>query len=154
MNVKDDSEERNIDEANFQKNRKGQIKINPNKSKIHKEVLVDKQAFEKKAGDAVSNIEIRKEKALEYAKQYIEIFKDKTLLANKGPIQSNLEKETISNLISLGREMNNDQNEQEGAGGIALTVILLKLLLKQRDINNDLEFRLIQIEKQLSKKNV
>jgi hypothetical protein len=124
------------------------LKINNRKSKyVHQ--AETKQIFEKQAEEVHNKILSRNEQAYELGKQFLDLMKDKTLPANKGPLHQSVEREVINKLITFGTELNNDTLEQEGMGGISLLMLVFKSTLIMRDKYNVLEYKVEQLEKQL-----
>lgn len=76
---------------------------------------------------------------------------DETLLSEKGPIKKNLEKEIVNKLVRFASEMNNDPNEPEGFGSVAVIVLLLKAILYLRDKNNELSYKVASLEQKINK---
>lgn len=90
-----------------------------------------------------------KKRAAEYAVAYKKILEDKTLPKNKNVFSQDVEKELLSNMISLAIEINNDENEYEGMGSLGWITILFKNALHFRDKCNELEYKISIIEKEL-----
>ena len=126
------------------------LKIDASKSKYARKAQAEEE-FEKKANAVNEEMNDRKTRAVELVKRFWETLQTKTLLANKGPLQKSLEKEMLTNLIDLAAEMNNDINEKEGAGSVAMITLLFKTVIFQRDHLNELDFKISQLEKKLSK---
>ncbi len=124
------------------------LKIDSRKSRYVRQAET-KQAFEKKAEEVHNKILSRNEQAFELGKQFLELMKDKTLPTNKGPMQQSLEREIINKLIAFGTELNNDELEKEGMGGISLLMLVFKSTLTMRDKYNVLEYKVEQLERQL-----
>lgn len=100
----------------------------------------------KKIGDQQNSY---KKRAAEYALSYKKILEDKTLPRNKNVFSQDLEKELLSNMISLAIEINNDENEYEGMGSLGWITILFKNALYFRDRCNELEYKVSMLEKDL-----
>ena len=126
------------------------LKLDASKSKFTRKAQ-EEEEFEKRADSANEQLNDRKTRAVELVKRFWETIQTKTLPTNKGPIQKNLEKEMLSNLIELASEMNHDVNEQESAGSVAMITLLFKTVIFQRDHLNELEFKVTQLEKKLNK---
>lgn len=149
--------ETNPEDAKIQQARRGEVKLNRNKSKFAQQAK-NKEEFEEKADAAHDQLAERRTRALEAIQQFWNSLKDKTLIANKGPMQKSLEKEMFSKLIEVATEMNTDENLREGEGSVALIGLLLKAIHYQRDVINELDYKvsqqdlkLAQIHKKLSR---
>lgn len=138
------------EDAKIQKERRGGLKIDSSKSIFSKET-VKKEVFEEKANQVFEQIQNRKEKAVELVQQFWDFVKDETLPSEKGPIRKSLEKEIVSKLLNFASEMNNDPNEPEGAGSVAVITLLLKAVLFLRDSHNELKYRLTKLEQKMNK---
>lgn len=126
------------------------VKLNSSKSKFANEIA-KKDDFDQRAEAAVDDAQNKKEIAVELAKQFWSIAKDTTLEKNKGPIQKSLEKEVIGKLLEFASSLNNDTSEFEGAGSMAIIMLLLKISLHLRDNNNSLNYKLTLLEDKVNK---
>jgi len=136
----------------MEENQKPKLKINNEKSMFNKPPEPSAEDIELNAARVFDKYELRKRKCADLGARYLNALNDKTLQENKSPIQKDIEKETLSNLISIGIEINTDESENEGMGSIALITLLLNCLLKQRDKINGLSFRLNKLENELKSK--
>lgn len=91
-----------------------------------------------------------KDKVTELAIKFLTMIKDKTLPQNKNPLQLDIEKEVLSEMIRLGEEINSDPNESESAGSLSWITILFKIILMQRDRLNLLEYNYDVLEKKIN----
>jgi len=108
-----------------------------------------RKEFEKQADEKFSQIEDHKQQIWDLSLKYKSFIESKTLLANKGPLVLDLEKETLDKLVQLSIDMNEDEAYQQGMGSSALCMLLMKCMLIQRDIINELAYKLEQMQKQL-----
>lgn len=108
-----------------------------------------REEFEKQADVAFAQIEDYKKRAWDLSVKYKSFIQDKTLPENRGPLGESLEKEVLENLIQLASEMNEDETQEQAVGSTALCMLLLKCLLLQRDIVNQLSFKVDKLEKLL-----
>lgn len=138
--------ESNEEDAKLQKNRRGTLKLDGSKSQFTKEVF-HRENFERQADEVFNQIQDRKQKAVELVQLFWGFIKDETLLNEKGPVRKNLEKEVVGKILDFATEMNNDEQESEGAGSVAIITLLLKTVLYLRDQNNDIRYRLSTMEK-------
>lgn len=141
--------ESNSADATEQQARRGGVKLNRDKSKFSKQE--SPETFENLADATHDHLMDRKDRAVKLVKQFWDAVQDTTLADAKGPLAKKVEAELITNLLSLGRELNTDENEPEGSGSIALITLLLKTIMRQRDVRNDLAFKLDSLEKKLDK---
>lgn len=81
------------------------------------------------------------------------VMKDKTLRENKNVFSKEIESELLKNLVNLGKEVNNEA-EDEGEGSIGLITLLFKVALMQRDNINSLEYRVSLLEKNMRPENL
>lgn len=142
--------ESNEEDAKFQKERRGGLKLNSSKSLFNKET-VKKEDFEKQADEAFEKVQDRKQQAVELVQQFWGFIKDQTLDPVKGPMKKSLEKEIVSKLLNFASDMNNDPTEPESSGSVAIITLLLKTVLYLRDCNNDISYRLSVLEKKMNK---
>lgn len=142
------------EDAKLQQLRRGKLKIDSAKSQFTKNAIqqaTQKEKFEQQADVTFDQIQNRKERAAELVQQFWSFVRDETLVSEKGPIKKNLEKETINKLLSFASELNNDPNESEGTGSVALITLLLKAVIHFRDANNESNYRLSEAEKKINK---
>lgn len=133
-----------------QKPHKSAIKLDSSKSQFAQENS-KKEDFEQRADQAMEISNDRKQRAVDLVKQFWNSAKDTTLESEKGPIQKSMEREIVGKLLSFASEMNNDPNESEGSGSVAVITLLLKIVLHLRDKNNDLMFTVHQLDKKVDK---
>ena len=136
----DDTEE----QEEFSSNKKiGLKQVSSQKSIFdkEKEIKPSKENFEKKVEEV--NKKMNDYKALSYKKLIL----DKTLVQNKNIFSEEIEKETLSKMVNLAIEINNDENEQEGMGTLGWVTLLLKYFLHHRDRLNSLEYQLMTLQK-------
>jgi hypothetical protein len=109
------------------------------------------QDFEKKVEEINKKNNDYKTRAAELAISYKKIILDKTLPQNKSVFLEEVEKETLSKMIALAVEINNDQDEQEGMGTLGWVTLLLKYFLHHRDRINTLEYQLLESKREINK---
>ena len=125
------------------------LKISNTKSSVN--VTERKHAeFQQAAEEFINDQLDRKQQMIDLVKEYMAALRDKTLSSNKSPIALDYEKEVCTKLVSLGLVINQDENEPEGYGSIALINLLLKANLLLRDTVNDMQFKIANLEKQMS----
>jgi len=106
-----------------------------------------KNNFENQADAQYAKIEGYKQQIWDLSIKYKSFIENKTLVANRGPIAVNLEKEVLDKLAQLATDMNEDETQMQGVGNTALCMLLMKCMLVQRDIINNLSFKIEQLEK-------
>lgn len=113
--------------------------------------LSNREEFEKNSSDSFQKGEDLKRRTYELTKSFKDLLSDKTLKANKGPISESREKEIVDQLVTLGIEINLDEDQEEGMGSIGLVALLMRALIYQRDRINELEFKFLSLDKTLPK---
>ena len=103
--------------------------------------------FNEQAEKAFNKNEEYKARSFELGTKFRGIVEDKVLAENKTLINKEIEQETLNKLVILANEMNADDNQPEGIGGAALGMLLMKMLISQRDRINTLEYKLDKLEK-------
>lgn len=99
------------------------------------------------ANAAVSRLNEYKARSLELGMKFKALMEDQVLSENKSPLVKDLEQEILIKLTALASDINSDDTQPEGAGGVALCQLLMKMLLWQRDKINQLSYRLSLVEK-------
>lgn len=125
--------------------RKG-LKINNENSSIQPKVDESK-VFEQRATKAFTRDQDYKQRMNDLAVKFKAMIEDRTLVDNKTILVKEVEGETLQKLIQLASEMNADEAQDEGLGNTALSMLLMKVLLLQRDRINTLEFKLEKLGK-------
>lgn len=120
--------------------RKG-LKINNQASLIQPKIDTTAE-FNAKANEAFSKYEEYKQRTLDLSTKFKAMMEDKVLFENKSILSKDMEKEIIEKLVQLSSDMNADENQPEGIGSVALSVLLMKMMLLQRDTINQLAFKL------------
>lgn len=142
-------------DAEAQQARRGGVKLDRSKSQFAQKAR-SKEDFEQRADAVHSQMVDKNEKAAKLSKDFWDMVRGKILVRNKGPIDKSMEKEVITNLISYARDLNNppfNENDtnpsEEGLGSISIIALLMKTAIHQRDLYNELEFRLSAAEKKI-----
>jgi len=68
------------------------------------------------------------------------------------PIQKDLESDVARQIVDISLALNNDQTKPEGIGSAGCIMLLLRSVLIQRDIINELSYKVSVMEKQASSK--
>jgi hypothetical protein len=128
--------------------------------KIKSKTSIAKEEEDRKRKEIASNFEARTDKYLEHhdnkarrsievSKKFIMLSEDKTLAENKSTINEEVERDIRKDFIQLGIDLNNDETEEgDGMGSIALITVLSKVILNQRDRINNLEYAVESLLKQ------
>jgi len=104
--------------------------------------------FKEQAKAAHSKNEDYKQRSLELTSKFKAMIEDSILPDLKSPLTKGIESETMTKLIALASEMNDDVNEpREGIGGIVLSYLLMKMMLNQRDTINILRYKVDKLER-------
>lgn len=126
------------------------LKINNEASTLPPPKVNPTSAFNEKADQAFNRDQEYKAKAAELGTKYRSFLEDKILPENKTLINKDIEQETVNKLILLANEMNNDEIQPEGIGGVVLSILLMKMLLVQRDTINSLAYKIDKLEKSMN----
>jgi hypothetical protein len=119
--------------------------------KTKEDKKINAQNFEKKVEEINKKINDYKSRAAELAVSYKKIILDKTLPQNRNVFAEEIEKETLSKMVSLAIEINNDEDEQEGMGTLGWVTLLLKYFLHHRDRINTLEYQIVELKREIVK---
>jgi hypothetical protein len=123
------------------------LKIDNSNSSIPVPKTNRTEEFNEQANAVHSKNEEYKQRAWDLSPKFKSIIEDRTLIENKSPVSKNLEQEVLNNLVQLASEMNLDANQPEGRGSVVLSMLLMKMLLVQRDIINSLAYKINTLEK-------
>ena len=128
------------------------IKLNNNKSTVPPPPsTLPAEEFQKAADAAAERIFNYKERAGILGLKLKSLIESNILPENKTLVLKDFEKEVLENLIRLANDLNNDETQQEGAGSIALSQLIMKMMLLQRDHINKLQFKIENLEKLVQK---
>jgi hypothetical protein len=127
--------------------RKG-LKINNASSTVQKPIVHTQADLDQKASDVMAKDQEYKNRFWDLSKKIKAIFEDNTLSDNKGIISKDLEKETITKLLMLASEMDDDDSQPNCEGTRAVAMLLIKCLLSQRDSLNSLAYKVEKLEKE------
>jgi hypothetical protein len=131
--------------------RKKGLKINNQASTVPVPQNNNPDAFEKQAQEVFDKSLDYKQQAFELGTRFKVLMLDKILPENKTTLAKDLEKEVVQKLAALATEMNTDENLTEGDGNVAVSILLMRMLLIQRDIINEISFKLEKTGQTLSK---
>lgn len=127
--------------------KKKSIKFNNENSSVPAPKPSPVAVFEEQAKKANSRYEEYKQRTWELSSKFKAMIEDKILPELKSPLTKGIEIETITKLVALASDMNEDDNQPEGIGSTALSYMLMKMLLIQRDTINILQYKVDKLEK-------
>lgn len=142
----EDSEEQQSE----RQQRPSALKLSNSASIFGKKLQEKKDAkswFEEHAELDFSTKEKRKESSVVLINAFWNIISSKELEENKGPNRLAVEKSIVDDLISFAIETNVDETEKEGMGSIYLISLMMKVLMKQKDRINQLEYQIQKLSK-------
>lgn len=105
--------------------------------------------FDEIANKTFNNAQERTETIYKLGYELLKIMCDTSIPENQDVIFKNKEKNVIAELIQLCTDINNDEFELEGMGSTALITLLIKIISKQRDSINILNYKLNSLSEQL-----
>jgi hypothetical protein len=123
------------------------LKINNSTSSVPQPPRQSQADFDSKANQTFNKLEDIKKRGWDLASKFRDQVLDKTLNVNKGPIVKNLEDEVVDQLFHLASEMNEDDNFIDGEGSNTICSLLMRCMLKQRDVINELAYKIDRLEK-------
>src|SRR6266705_5360640 len=126
------------------------VKLDSSKSRFVKKAEEQKQ-IEANFNEQVSDYQTQQaalvKKSGELTGKFMNFIKDSTLKENKGPIQLEMEQQICRDLTDLSLELNQDEHQPEGIGSAGMTLLLLKIVMFQRDKINEMSYKLSKLEK-------
>ena len=123
------------------------IKLTNEKSTVQQVVPLNTEDFEQSATEAVSRMTEYKKRAWDLGVRFKGLMENSVLSENKSLLVKDLEAEILAQLSTLAIEINNDDAQPEGMGSVALSQLLMKMILLQKDAISMLRFRIEQLEK-------
>lgn len=134
------------------------VKFKPKKPNIGTGSSLDKQIKPPTNEQFQKTVKKVEEQKSEYAKiasditqKFFDLLKDKTLVENQSPIQKNFRKEVLEDMLNFAINLNNDDmEEQNDMGSVALISILLKSNLALKDFANKLEYDIKQLQTKIA----
>lgn len=127
------------------------IKVNNDNSTIPQPKPNYQEKLSEKAQEVATKYEEYKSRTWELSTKFKAMMQDHVLSDNKSVLVKDIEAETMNRLVALASEMNEDDNQPEGIGGTALSFLIMKMLLLQRDTINTLLYKVDKLEKILAK---
>lgn len=96
--------------------------------------------IKQKTNETVSEIQKRNANSVQAGQNYVNLIRSKKLASNKSELERSIEKESIMDLIQIGKAANNDPAESvDGSGSLAICNLLLRALLIARDRINEVD---------------
>lgn len=126
------------------------VKLDNSKSRFAKKAEEKKQIeanFDGQVSDFQEQQAAIIKKSGDLTSRFMQVIKDSTLKENKGPIQIEMEQQICRDLTDLSLELNQDQTQPEGIGSAGMTLLLLKIVMMQRDQLNECRFKISKLEK-------
>jgi hypothetical protein len=125
------------------------LKINNSKSSVitPKSDKEEEIAFERSAKEELEKQEEYKSRWHELGPRFRSIIENRVLSQNKSLITKDLEQEALNKIILLVNEMNTDINQPDAYGATSLLMLIMKMMIVQRDTINNLSFKIEQMEK-------
>ena len=110
-----------------------------------------RKRFDNNADQTISYKTEQANTAVECINNFMKISNDKTLIRNKGGgIAEDVEKEIRTSLLTMALDMNNDETEENnGMGSVAVISAVTKVILNYRDRLNELEFEHSLLRKEI-----
>src|SRR5271165_7403866 len=108
--------------------RKG-LKVNNESSSVPQPKPNTSAAFNEQAQKVFNKLEEYKQRSFDLGTKFKAIVDDKKLAINKTQINKDIEMETLNKLATLANDINTDENQPEGAGGVALSMLLMKIVI-------------------------
>jgi len=130
--------------------KKPSLKLNNSNSILN--TLPKKQnlaELEKRVKESQDNTTVSHSEASELSILYKKVMEDKTLSENKNFLVIEAEKELLGKIANNAININNDENEQEGMGSVGWILVVLRMLLLQRDKINKQEYLLTMLDKKI-----
>jgi hypothetical protein len=120
--------------------------VSSKKSMFESKQIPSNADFENKAKNVNDNSISNKSRVVELSSQFRKIIEDKTLPENRSPLQDAYQAEIFGKLLELATQLNEDENEPENVGSMALIVLLMKTNFLLKDKINILEYKLSLLE--------
>lgn len=120
------------------------VKISNENSSVKSQKV---NSIKDRVNEILNNADYRKQVALELTTKLYALFDSKTLEDNKSPVDKQNELTVLSEFKDFAHIINTDPNEQEGVGNLVFITTLCRILLKQRNRLNNLEYEINQMKK-------
>lgn len=137
-------------EEEVEENSKSGVKLDNSKSRFAKKdgSVHSEKEFNEAIGQHNDRLSKTREKIATLSTSFMNFVKDTTLPENKSPIQVDLEKSTARELIDLAMQLNSDEQQPEGIGSCGMLMLLMRVVLTQRDTINKLSYELKEFKNQ------
>lgn len=126
------------------------LKITNEKSTVAAPVHHDTAAFQQAASEAADRLTEYKKRSWDLGIKFKGLMESSVLPENKTTLLKDLEVETLGQLSQLANDINNDDTQPEGTGSVALSQLIMKMLLLQKDICSKQRFQIEKLEKTVS----
>lgn len=126
---------------------RGGLKISNEKSTVTAPPSAAISEASQNADEAMARMKEYKERAWNLGAKLKSLMESKVLPENKTAVLKGLESETLQELSQLATDINVDEDQLEGSGSVALSQLILKMMLIQKDQINALAYHIDQLEK-------
>jgi len=131
------------------------VKLSNDSSKVAKRARdkrEEEKTFEQRAEQLINEQNSQLDAGLQIAKEFLDAVRSKVLPSNRGTLGDGHEKMLRDRFVALVTALNNDPNERfDGTGSSFALKVIMRVALLQRDRINELEYRLQELEKKVSR---
>ena len=126
------------------------LKLNNEKSTVIPPVkAMASEAFNKAADEAAERLTGYKQRSWDTGVKFKSIMESSVLPENKSILIKEMEAETLQQLSQLALDINADDINPDGMGGVALCQLIMKMMITQKDQISVLRYRVEELEKKL-----
>jgi hypothetical protein len=123
------------------------LKITTEKSTVAAPLRHNTEAFQQAASEAADRLADYKKRSWDLGVKFKGLMESSILPENKSALIKDLESETLSQLSQLANDINTDDGQPEGAGSVALSQLIMKMLLLQKDMCSQQKYKIEKLEK-------
>jgi hypothetical protein len=123
------------------------LKITNEKSTVAAPLRHNTEAFQQAASEAADRLAEYKKRSWDLGVKFKGLMESSILPENKSALIKDLESETLSQLSQLANDINTDDGQPEGAGSVALSQLIMKMLLLQKDMCSQQKYKIEKLEK-------
>lgn len=131
--------------------KRGGLKINNDKSSVNQPKEDYATKFEANAKSAFKDNQEYMKKAAELTGRFKAVFADKTLPENKTQIAKDVEREVILSIVGFCKALNEDENQPQAEGAMAMITIITSMMMGQRDRINQMSYDIEGLQKEILK---
>ncbi len=129
------------------------LKINNTTSNVKAPPVVDSKALEEAAAEVAKKLEEYKSRSWDLGIKFKSILESSVLVENKSILIKDFENEVTQSLCQLASDINTDETQLEGSGSVALCQLMMKMMIYQKDIINQLKYKVEVLEKKIQKED-